>query len=109
MHRNFLEVRVAHERCLDLVARDVLAATAQVVLLAVDEVEESVGIELADVPHVDPQVVHHLERVGGTVPVALEHHVGTQRAAHDLAGFAGRQLAAEVVDDAHVEIVVAHA
>nr|MDT0667304.1 hypothetical protein [Micromonospora sp. DSM 115978] len=63
---------MAHQDALDLEAGDVLAAAAQVVGLAVDEVEEALVVDLADVPGVVPPVAAGLDGGLGPAPVPLE-------------------------------------
>src|ERR1700722_3897728 len=91
---------------LQLEARDVLAPTAQVVLLAVDEVEVAVLVELADIARMKPEVPHGPQGFHRTRPVAVEHHSGLQGSNDDLTGDARWELAVVVVDDPHVEVVV---
>ena len=56
VHGDVGERAVAHEHALDLEARDVLAPAAEVVGLAVDEVEEAVVVDPPDVAGVVPQL-----------------------------------------------------
>ena len=97
---------VAHDDALDLEARDVLAPAAQVVGLAVDEVEEVVVVDPADVAGVVPPVAAGRDGGLGPAPVALEHDLGALGADDDLAVGVAGQLVVVVVEDADVEVLV---
>lgn len=89
MYCNLGEVRMDGEGRFHLEVGDVLAMPAQVVFFVVDEIEEVVIIEFADVASVESHVVHQLEGIRGTVPVALEHDVRSQWTQHDFTGGIG--------------------
>ena len=92
VHRDVGDRLVRDDRALHLEARDVLAPPAQVVLLAVDEVEEPVVVEPAEVAGVEPEVAQHLDGRLRAAPVAREHQVRAGGPAHDLADLADRDL-----------------
>ena len=80
---------------LDLGAIDVLATAQHHVLLAVDDEDEAVGVDLGDVAGVEPAVGDRFRGGLGAVQVALDH----RGAAHpELADLALRDLVAVVVD-----------
>ena len=99
-------VGVRDERPLHLEARDVLAPPPQVVLLAVDEVEEAVLVEPAEVAGVEPEVAQHVDaspragassrRTSGSGPSG-RHTISPISPTGD--------LDVVVVDEAHVELV----
>ena len=65
--------RVSHQAMLERQRCDVLAAGGlEERLLAVGDLEETFGVDLADVARVDPAVLQHLGR-GGRVLVVAEH------------------------------------
>ena len=81
---------------LDLLGGDVLAAAADDVLLAVDEIEKAVVVEASHVAGVEPAVLEGLAGLVFEAPVAG----GDGGVAEDdLAGFASGQGVAVVVDD----------
>src|SRR5829696_7900146 len=88
------------EHLLDLARVDVVAAADDHVLLAVDDEEVAVLVDLRHVPGAEPAVAHDL--LGGVlaVPVALHHVVALDR---DLADLALLDLVAVVVDDLHLD------
>ena len=99
-----VDQRVAHQRILDRLRRDVLAARRlEERLLAVGYPEEPVGVDLADVAGVDPAVAHG---VGGRLRiVVISQHVA-RAADEDLAIVGDLQLhAGERLPDAE-ELVV---
>ena len=98
-HGGFGDAGMRDQHALDLGRIDVLAARDDHVLLAVVDEEMPVGVARADVAGMIPAVA---QRLGGRRRVApvLEEHV--RPAHHDLAGDAGRDLAAGVVDDARL-------
>ena len=89
---------------LHLEAGNVLATPAQVVLFPVDEIEEAVVIELADVARVEPHVAHLLQGVLRALPIALEHDVRTQRAYHNLTGRVRRYFTIFIIDNTYIEV-----
>ncbi len=106
VHRDVGQRAVAHEDRLHLVARDVLTPAAQVVRLAVDEVEVAVFVDPADVARVVPEIAHRLDGDLGTAPVALEHHVRLLGTNHDLAVGSRREFVVVVVEDPDIEELV---
>src|SRR3984885_8925922 len=64
---------VREQALLDLQRVDVLPAGDDHVLLAVDQVEQPVGVKRADVAGVAPAVAQDLGRGGAVVPVPAEH------------------------------------
>src|SRR5207244_6271633 len=99
--------RVRHRRMraddlLDLERRDVLAAPADAVLLAVDEPEIAVGIETSAVAGVEPLVAVCRESLFRHLVVAHRRAPRIVAAQHDLAGLAGWDLEIVVVDDFHL-------
>jgi len=73
---------------------------------AVDEVEVSVAVELADVAGVKPQVGGQRGRCVGAVPVPVEHDVRALGPYDNLAGFAGGKFIVVLVEDADIEVLV---
>src|SRR5436305_1752910 len=106
MHGHVGQRSVADEDALDLEAGDVLAPPAQVVGLAVDEVEKALVVDAPDVARVVPPVAAGLDRRLGPAPVALEHHVRALGSHHDFAVAAPGQLVVVVVEDAGVEVLI---
>ena len=99
-HGRLANRRVLVEHLLDLARIDVVTAADDHVLLAVDDEEVAVLVDLAHVAGVQPAVA---DRLGGRVlalPVALHHVVAPD---HDLADLALRDLVAVVVDDLHLD------
>src|SRR5689334_6448615 len=97
------DIAMLAKRRLDLEARDILAAAAEVVLLAVDVVEEALFVDAAHVAGVQPEILDHCRGRIRAVPIALEHDAGPVRPHADLAGGAARTFLAVVVEDADVE------
>ncbi|MNH08602.1 hypothetical protein D3C79_680240 [compost metagenome] len=89
---------------LHLEAGDVFSTASQIVLFAVDKVEEAVMIELADVASMEPHVAHQLLGVFRPAPVALEHDVRAQWAYHDFTGGIRGYFLVKVVDNAYIEV-----
>ena len=87
----------------DFARPDLEAAGLDEVLLAVDEEEVAVVVEVADVAGEDPAVAEHVGGLFGALPIAI-HDLGG--ADDDLAGGVGRlvQQAGLQVDDAQVDI-----
>ena len=81
-------------------------AAAQVVGLAVDEVQEVLVVDPADVAGVVPPVAAGRDGGLGPAPVALEHDLGALGADDDLAVGAAGQLVVVVVEDPDVEVLV---
>ncbi|MNR18982.1 hypothetical protein D3C85_1357440 [compost metagenome] len=104
MYGDLGQCRVNSKGCFHFKAGNVFASAAQIILLAIDEVEKAIVIELANVTSVEPHVAHQLLGVFRTAPVALEHDVRTQRTNHNFAGAVRRYFLIEVVDDAYIEI-----
>src|SRR4029079_17125598 len=72
-HRDVLYLRVRADHVLDLGRRDVLAAAADDVLLAADEVVEAALVAAGEVAGAEPALDQHLGRRLGLVEVAAEH------------------------------------
>src|SRR5690606_19171036 len=104
VYRDLGNVRVHGEGGLHLKAGDVLATPAQIILFPIDEIEEAVVIELADISGVEPHVAHQLQRVLRTLPVALKHDVRAQRSHHNLTGRVRRYFTIFVIDNAYIEV-----
>ena len=75
-HRDFAHRRVLRHRLLDFAAVDVLAARDDHVLLAVDEVQVALVVDVADVAGVHPAVAQRLRGRIRVVPVAEHRGVG---------------------------------
>ena len=84
------------QRGLDLRAVDVLAGAQDHVLRPVLDVDESFGIDAADVAAAEPAVDDHFRRRFGLVPVAADQ---VRSLEPDLARFTGRERAAFLVAD----------
>jgi hypothetical protein len=97
MHRDFGDLRVLLDRDLDLDGGHVLAAPADRVLLAVDERDETVGVDAALVAGVVPEVAPRFDRRVGLAPEAEVHAERFPRPDDDLADLAGCDLAVVVV------------
>src|ERR1700722_13924753 len=95
------------EGAFPLVARDVLTASPQVVLLAVDKPKPPRGVESSDVTSVEPEVTHDRHGCFGPAPVTLEHDVRFPWAHHHFAGLPVGDFNVVVIDDTDVEIVIA--
>ena len=107
-HGHGLDQRVLHQHAFDFHGRDVLAAAADHVLLAVDEAQRAVGLAAHDVAGVEPAAFPGLVRRRGVLQVAGEETVARIVAgvAHQqLAGFARGGLDARVGDDAYLHVV----
>src|SRR4051794_14197665 len=94
------------EDLLDLARVDVVAPADDHVLLAVDDEEVAVLVDLGHISRVEPAVAHDLLRGVVAVPVAL-HEVVT--ADGDLAPLTLRDLLAVLVDDLHLHALVRRA
>ena len=93
--------RVAHEDLLDLDRVDVLAAGDDHVLLAVDERDVAVVVDLAEVAGVEPAAAERVGRRRRQHPVAGEDVL----AAHEqLADLADGDVAVVVVDEAGLDV-----
>ena len=103
MDRDLLDRWMHEDRGLHLETGNVLAASAQIILLAIDEVEEPVLVESADVTGMKPQIVPDLQCIVGTSPVPLKDDIRQQGATDDLACFADRDLIVVRVEDADIE------
>src|SRR3546814_13571657 len=69
MYRHFCQCRVNSKSGFHFKAGNVFTPAAHVVLLAVDEVEEAVVIESANVAGVEPHIAHQFQGVLRTTPV----------------------------------------
>ena len=100
-HRGLLDVGVAEEGVLDLGRVGVEAADDEHVLDPPDDPEASAVIDDTEVAGPQPPVGG--ERVGGRLRIVeiARHHRGAPQ--HDLAGLAGGDVVALVVDDAELE------
>ena len=96
-HRRLGDGGMLAERLLDQRRRHVLAAAADDVALAVDEVEPAVGVERAEIAGVEPAVAQCL---GGLLGIAEVLGHAVRRADDDLARHRRAAAAALVVDDA---------
>ncbi|MNI63255.1 hypothetical protein D3C73_1186130 [compost metagenome] len=104
MDRDLLDSWVGQDRALHLETGDVLPSPTQIVLLAIDKVEKSVLIELADIPGVEPHVPHDLQSVFRPTPVSLENDVWHQWPTHDFASDANRHLIILIVEDTNIKL-----
>ena len=93
--------RVLVEHLLDLAGIDVVAAADDQVLLAIDDEEVAVLVDLREVTGVEPAAAHRLGRRVGTLPVAL-HHV--RALDDDLPHLALRDLLVVLVEDLHLDV-----
>src|SRR5207302_1321397 len=89
------------ERSLDLERRDVLAAADDHVLEAVDDVEEALLVEDADVARIEPAVAECAPCRLRILPVARED---LRAADDDLAGLAGRHGLSIGIDDPDLRV-----
>ena len=96
--------RVLEDGLLDLVGADVLAAPAERVLVAVDEVEPAVLVAAQRVAGVEPEVPPGLDGLLGHVVVAVAARPRVDRPHDELADLADRDLAVGLgVDQPDVE------
>src|SRR5271168_4364778 len=96
-----------HKGGLHLKTRDVLASAPQVILLTVNKIEIPVGIELSDIPGMEPKIAHDPQGFLGPMPIAVEHDRRLQGPNDDLARDTGCNLAVVVVHDSDIEVFVA--
>src|SRR3954453_6261638 len=99
-HRRLDHRRVLVEHLLDLARVDVVAAADDHVLLAVDDEEVPVLVDLRHVAAVEPAVADGLRRRVGLAPVALHDVVAAD---DDLAHLTLRDVPAVLVDDLHLD------
>ena len=104
MDSHLLDRRMRQDRGLHFEAGDVLATPSQVVLLAIDEIEEAVLVEPADVAGVEPEIAPDFQRVLRSTPVTLEDDVRQQRPTNDFARRANGNLIVVVIKDADIEL-----
>src|SRR3954470_13931018 len=88
------------QRLFDVTRVDVDAAADDEVLDSVDDVEEAVGVEVADVTRVQPSAAQCVRRLVGRMPVT-GHQVGTADA--DLAVLTRRGVGAVGLLDEHLD------
>ena len=100
-HRDFRDCRVSEQGVLDLAARDEDAARVDDVLHAIDDVEISFRVKVADVAGVEPAALEGLAGLLRLVPVALHQ---LRRAVDDLAALAGGYVAHIEVDHARLNV-----
>jgi len=84
---------------LDVLRVDLHPAGVDHVLLPVDEIEEAVLVDVAEIAAVEPAVAQRLRGLLGTVVIARHRDRG---AADDLADFARGNVAPVVADDPHL-------
>src|SRR4051794_27425863 len=99
-HRRLGDRGMLVEDLLDLARIDVVAGADDHVLLAVDDEEVPVLVDLRQVAAVEPAVADRLARGIGPVPIALHHVVPAD---DDLADLAAMHLVVLLVDDLHLD------
>src|SRR5436305_4828018 len=99
-HGGLANIWMLVEHFLDLARVDVVAASDDHLLLAIDDEEVTVFIDLRHIARVKPAVANRLGGGVVLVPVALHHVVPPD---HDLADLARRHLVALIVDDSHLD------
>src|SRR4029450_10342374 len=97
-HRAVLHRGMAPQHLLDLAGEDVEAAGDDHVLLAIDDVDEAVLVDNADVAGMVPAEGRGLARRGLVVVVAQHDQAAAH---HDLAALAARQDTARLVHHLH--------
>ena len=104
-HRRVGHRGVLHQRDLDLLGIDVEPAGHDHVLGAVDEIEEPVGVEIADIAGAEPVAVERGDGGLGVAEIFAHHRCAAGRAGADqkLAGLALGHILAVRVDDADLD------
>ncbi len=98
-------VGMGQQHVLDVAREDVEATAQDEVLLAIDDEEVPVGVEVSDVTGVQPATAQRVRRLVGSVPVAGHD----PRAAHaDLSVLADAEWLVGAVDDAHRAVLDGH-
>src|SRR5262245_62489936 len=91
------------ENRFDLCGRDVLATSANRILLSIHEIEIALGVRSRNVTGMEPEIPEGLHRGLGIVVVGRQHCVGSLRPHQDLAGFARSDGLVTVIGYDHIE------
>src|SRR4051794_4899205 len=99
VHDNLGDRRVCPKRRFHFEAGNILASPAKIILLSVEEIEEALLTELADVARVEPEITERRHRSLGTPPITVEHDMRLQRPHNDLARYARSALPVGIVEN----------